>query len=141
MSRSQASLPVRYVRQLLRLGMNRRATSTRSLGNWMLAAGAMDRWWGPGWDGSLILSSNARPIPSLSLQRSFAEAPPQRWLRWVGPWTMSVLMGEMESDRAVPNALFFGWQLTFRPLPHLEIGLERTAQWCGDDRPCDFDDV
>ncbi|MFQ6006943.1 MAG: capsule assembly Wzi family protein, partial [Woeseia sp.] len=26
-----------------------------ALGNFTLAASAMDRWWGPGWDGSLIL--------------------------------------------------------------------------------------
>ena len=25
-----------------------------------------DRWWGPGWDGSLILSNNARPIPAIT---------------------------------------------------------------------------
>ena len=35
------------------------------LGNWSIAASTMDRWWGPGWDGSLILSNNARPIPSI----------------------------------------------------------------------------
>ncbi len=33
------------------------------LGNWSFGASIMDRWWGPGWDGNLILSSNARPIP------------------------------------------------------------------------------
>ena len=32
-----------------------------ALGNWMLTAGWQERWFGPGNDGSLILSSNARP--------------------------------------------------------------------------------
>ena len=32
-----------------------------ALGNWMLTAGWQERWYGPGNDGSLILSSNARP--------------------------------------------------------------------------------
>ena len=36
-----------------------------ALGNWMLSAGFVDRWWGPGWEGSLIYGSNARPIPSV----------------------------------------------------------------------------
>ena len=36
------------------------------LGNWSVAASTQQRWWGPGWDGSLILSNNARPIPSLT---------------------------------------------------------------------------
>ncbi|MDH5622515.1 MAG: capsule assembly Wzi family protein, partial [Gammaproteobacteria bacterium] len=35
------------------------------VGNWSVAASTQQRWWGPGWDGSLILSNNARPIPSL----------------------------------------------------------------------------
>jgi len=30
-----------------------------NLGNWTVAASTMDRWWGPGWDGSIILSNNA----------------------------------------------------------------------------------
>ena len=30
-------------------------------------------------------------------------------------------------------------RFTFKPLQSLEIGLSRSAQWCGDDRPCDFD--
>ena len=33
------------------------------LGNWSASFGQVERWWGPGWDGSLILSTNARPIP------------------------------------------------------------------------------
>ena len=31
------------------------------LGNWSASFGQVERWWGPGWDGSLILSTNARP--------------------------------------------------------------------------------
>ena len=36
------------------------------LGNFTYAVSVTDRWWGPGWDGSLILSNNARPIPAQS---------------------------------------------------------------------------
>jgi hypothetical protein len=43
------------------------------LGNWSTSLGKVDRWWGPGWDGSLILSTNARPIPAISLDRRIAE--------------------------------------------------------------------
>ena len=28
---------------------------------------------------------------------------------------------------------------TWKPHPRLEIGISRTAQWCGDGRPCDLD--
>lgn len=108
-----------------------------ALGNWSLSANTLERWWGPGWDGSLILSNNARAIPAVSLDRNFTDAFENKWLSWIGPWDFSVMMGELESDRAIPNALFFGMRFNFKPIRSLEIGLVRSAQWCGDGRPCD----
>lgn len=110
-----------------------------ALGNFALAASTLDRWWGPGWDGSLVLSSNARPIPAITIDRNLTDAFASPWLGWIGPWDLSVMMGQMEGERVVPDARFFGMRFNFRPLPSLEIGLTRTAQWCGDGRPCDFD--
>jgi len=110
-----------------------------SLGNFTLAASTMERWWGPGWDGSLILSNNARPIPSFTLRRNVTKAFESKWLRWIGPWDVRLIWGQMESDRVIPNPRFFGMKISFKPHPSLEIGLSRTAQWCGDGRPCDFD--
>jgi hypothetical protein len=110
------------------------------LSNVMLSAGAMDRWWGPGWEGSLILSSNARPVPAVALERNYSDAPRWRLLRWIGPWRAIVAMGQMEgSDVAVPDVRLFAARVNFRPLPWLELGLSRTAQWCGEGRPCDLE--
>ena len=109
------------------------------MGNVTLAVSTMDRWWGPGWDGSLILSNNARPIPSITLGRNRTHAFETKWLSWLGPWDLEVMMGQMEEERAIPNARFFGMRFAFRPVRSLEIGLSRTAQWCGDGRPCGFD--
>jgi hypothetical protein len=81
------------------------------LGNWSIAASTYDRWWGPGWDGSLILSNNA---------------------------DLQVMFGQLEEERAIPDAQFFGMRLNFRPLKGLEFGISRSAQWCGEGRPCDF---
>ncbi|MEM1176429.1 MAG: capsule assembly Wzi family protein, partial [Pseudomonadota bacterium] len=108
-------------------------------GNWSVTVNTLDRWWGPGYDGSLILSNNARPIPSLVLDRIYTDPFKTKWLSWLGPWDFSVLFGQLEENRAVPNARFFGMRFNFRPFSALEIGLSRTAQWCGDGRPCDFD--
>lgn len=110
-----------------------------ALGNFSLAASTMDRWWGPGWDGSLILSNNARPIPAISIDRIFTDPFDSKWLRWLGPWDLVAHFGQFESDRHIPNARFFGMRVNFKPLPSLEIGLSRTAQWCGDGRPCGLD--
>lgn len=109
------------------------------LGNYAITVNTLDRWWGPGWDGSLILSSNARPMPAITLERNFTDPFETKWLSWLGPWDLSVMFGQMEEDRYVPNAQFFGMRFEFRPIPSLEIGITRTAQWCGDGRPCGFD--
>lgn len=110
-----------------------------SVANFMISFGAIERWWGPGWDGSLILSSNARPIPGLTIERNYSD--PFAWalLRWLGPWRASIAVGQAEGSRvAVPDARFFAARLNFKPRPWLEFGLSRTAQWCGDGRPCDL---
>ncbi|MEL7185634.1 MAG: capsule assembly Wzi family protein [Pseudomonadota bacterium] len=108
-----------------------------ALGNWMLTAGWQDRWWGPSRDGSLILSSNARPTPGVMLQRNSSQPFRTKWLSWMGPWTLTTFMSELDDERAVANARLFGIRGTFRPpKTGLEIGFSRTAQWCGDGRPC-----
>ncbi len=109
------------------------------LGNWSVAASTQQRWWGPGWDGSLILSNNARPFPSLTIDRVFTDAFETKWLSWLGPWDLTVMFGQLEEERVVPEAQFFGMRFNFRPIPSLEIGVSRSAQWCGDGRPCDLD--
>ena len=108
-----------------------------ALGNWMFSAGFRERWWGPGWDGSLILSTNARPTPQLAISRNRATPPELRWLRWVGPWSVTSFMGRLDDERAIHGALLFGLRATAKPLPSLEVGISRTAQWCGSTRPCD----
>jgi hypothetical protein len=110
-----------------------------NVGNFMISAGYMERWWGPGWDGSLILSTNARPIPTITLERNYTDPFKTKWLSWIGPWRASIAMGEAEShDVPVPNVRFFAARVNLKPRPWLEVGLTRTAQWCGGDRPCDW---
>jgi hypothetical protein len=110
-----------------------------NFGNFMLSAGFMERWWGPGWDGGLILSTNARPIPSITLERNYTDPFKSKLLSWLGPWRASIAMGQAESSGVpVPNVRFFAARFNFKPRPWLEFGLTRTAQWCGGDRPCDW---
>jgi hypothetical protein len=113
---------------------------TTRLGNWLLTAGSLEQWWGPGWDGSLILSNNARPVPGISLTRESSAPFQSRWLRWIGPWRLSTFMGKMESDRIdVSEPLLFGMRVTAQPLKGVEIALSRSAQFCGKNRKCDTD--
>ena len=109
------------------------------LGNFSISANMLDRWWGPGWDSNLILSSNARPMPAISIDRNFTDAFESKWLSWLGPWDLAVHFGRFESERHIADTRFFGMRFNFRPIPSLEIGLSRTAQWCGEGRPCGLD--
>ncbi|SOB74535.1 Capsule assembly protein Wzi [Marinobacter sp. LV10R510-11A] len=104
-------------------------------GNWVFGAGAVDRWWGPGWQSSLILSNNARPMPSVWLNRKDASAPESRWLSWIGPWQFTLLAGQYEKERKVPEAKLIGMRLNVRPFDGLELGFSRAIMFGGEGRP------
>lgn len=104
-------------------------------GNWMIKVGSYQQWWGPGWDSSLILSNNARPLPALGLSRYNSKAFDSPWLSWIGPWTFTAQMAKLESERAIPNALLWSSRATIRPLTSLEVGLSWSMQWAGDGQP------
>lgn len=108
-------------------------------GNTAISVGWQDKWWGPGWAGTLGLSTNARPVPGVLLQRNFSRAFSQPILNWLGPWSYQVTLGRKESNRAVPNPYLFGMRLNFKPTRSLELGLSRTAQWGGEGRVETFD--
>ncbi len=109
------------------------------IGNHILSAGAIDRWWGPSWDNTLIYSNAARPVGALALERNVAKAFQTKWLSWIGPWTYSATWGFLGDDRVVSNARMAALRIGFRPIQSLEIGLTRSAIWCGTGRPCDAD--
>lgn len=107
-------------------------------GNWVISAGLQNRWWGPGWDTSMALTNNARPIPSISLSRNSSEGFNVPFFENTNiPWTMTTYMGRMEKERTIPHTLLWGFRITARPLPQLEVGVTRLAQWAGDGRPND----
>jgi hypothetical protein len=106
-------------------------------GNWVWSAGWLDRWWGPGWDGSLMWSNNARPIPGVAVDRVRSTPFDTKWLSWIGPWRATVFLGALEHERVdVDDALFLGIRVAARPLEGFEVAFSRTAQFCGDGLPC-----
>ena len=103
--------------------------------------GWVDKWWGPGWDTSLILSNNARPSPGLFVQRNRSEPFESDWLSWIGPWTIQGFATALDDNRFVTDANLLGLSVSFKPLDDLEIGLRRTAQWGGEGRPEDLESL
>jgi hypothetical protein len=112
--------------------------ATVQLGNWLLSANALDRWWGPGHESSLILSSNARPMPTLMVERAVALPWESKWLSWLGPWRFSFGISQMEDEREdIDKPLFMAWRVVVMPFKDIEFGFSRTAQFCGEGLPCD----
>lgn len=105
-----------------------------TFGNWVVGAGAISRWWGPGHSNSLLLSSNARPVPGVFLSRLRATPIDFPVLNWLGPVTFTAFAGELESERQVPHAKLLGMRMAFKPTQWLEIGASRSAQWGGNGR-------
>lgn len=107
-----------------------------ALQNWSFIAGMPERWWGPGMQSSLILSTNAQPLPQIGVQRLSVDGFERPWLRWIGPWSVTSFLGQLDDERVVNDALLFGIRFTARPLRQLEFAFSRAAQLCGDGRPC-----
>ncbi|MCF2947274.1 capsule assembly Wzi family protein [Paraglaciecola aquimarina] len=103
-------------------------------GDWNLRLGSMSQWWGPAQSGSLILTNNARPIPSLALSRSEAIRSEHYLLKHLGPWFFTMQVGQLESERAVPDTKIWSTRFNFKPISGLEIGLSWNAMWGGKGR-------
>jgi hypothetical protein len=100
-------------------------------GDWNIRLGSLDQWWGPAASSSLILSNNARPIPALAFSRSQAVASKHPWLSFLGPWYFTAQLGQLESNRTIPDAKLWMSRFNFRPLQGLEIGASWVAMWGG----------
>ena len=112
---------------------------TMQLGNWLLSLQSLDRWWGPGHQGSLILSNNARPMPTAMIERAAAIPFESKWLSWLGPWRFSFAVSQMEDERRdIDRPLFMAWRVAIMPFKDVELGFSRTAQFCGQQLACDL---
>ncbi|MGK0409964.1 MAG: hypothetical protein ACJASB_002122 [Shewanella psychromarinicola] len=108
------------------------------LGNWIVTAGSVGQWWGPGFDSSLHKSNNARPMPSLMVSRNNSQAFETPWLSWIGDWSLTGGVSVTEEDRYAPHTLLWNLRGAIKPFKQLEIGLSWTTQFCGEGQECSF---
>ena len=109
-------------------------------GDWNLRVGSLNQWWGPAQSSSLIMSNNARPVPSISFSRSQAIRSENKWLRYLGPWFLTVQIGQLESQRATPDKKLWMTRFNFSPISGLELGLSWSAIWGGKEQPHSISD-
>ncbi|MFW8592139.1 capsule assembly Wzi family protein [Glaciecola sp. 2405UD65-10] len=103
--------------------------------NWNLRLGSVDQWWGPGQSSSLIMSNNTRPIKAIALSRSSNTASKSPWLSWLGPWYLTAQLGQLNEDRAIPDAKIIMNRFSARPFKGFEFGVSWTAMWGGEGQP------
>ena len=94
--------------------------------NWILGVGAIDRWWGPGWQSSLILSNNARPAPGVFLRRNYDDPFSIPFLALLGAWQFEFFVNQLEEERSVADARLGGARLSFKPFSNFEWGYSTT---------------
>ena len=112
------------------------------LGNWILSVGAVEKWWGPGWDSSTIVSNNARPPIGVMFQRNYSNKLDIPIVDWLGPWTFSTFVAELDKDKNIEkDAKITGVSFNFKPHRSLELGVRVSALWGADDQPESFDSL
>ncbi|MCC3861733.1 capsule assembly Wzi family protein [Pseudemcibacter aquimaris] len=111
---------------------------SQEFGNWSAYVGAVDRWWGPGQETTTLLSTNAKPMPSIGIRRVTSQPFQTKWINWMGPWDAEVFISKMDENRHIPEPIFVGMRLNFEPIDNFEVGLARSLMLCGQDRPCGF---
>ena len=107
-------------------------------------AAAGTQWLEPGDAGilhdiQLLVDERVLDVP-VTVWPKYTQPFETRWLSWLGPWSVNGYYGMLEDHREdVDHPHFLGLRVTVKPFDAVEIGLMRTAQWCGEDRNCDWD--
>jgi Capsule assembly protein Wzi len=91
-------------------------------------------WWGPGFNGSMLFSTNARPFDLI--KAGAAEPFTLPWIfEYLGPIKLTYMLGQLEENRDFPHTKLTGLRLNLTPATFLELGLSRVVQFNGDGRP------
>ncbi len=111
---------------------------SHEIGNWSAYVGSVERWWGPGQETTTLLSTNARPMPSIGIRRVTSKPFKTKWLSWLGAWDAELFVSKMDKNRHIPEPVFVGMKFSFEPIKNFEVGLARTLMLCGEGRVCNF---
>jgi Capsule assembly protein Wzi len=91
-------------------------------------------WWGPGFNGSMLFSTNARPFDLV--KAGAAEPFMLPWVfEYLGPIKLTYFLGQLEETRDFPHTKVTGIRVNLAPTSFLEFGLSRVVQFNGDGRP------
>ncbi len=107
-------------------------------GNYSITLGSKKNWWGPGWMGSTVLSTSARPIRGLSIERNFSDPFKNGFLSFLGSWDFAFILGDIKNKGLTPQRRFTALRLGMRPMDNLEVGFSKSAMICDKNNGCGF---
>lgn len=114
--------------------------------NLRVSFGRQAQWLGPGASGSLLYSSNSRPIPMLQIQ-SVSPFRVPLLSKLLGPMQTTFFVGQLSGQQWVfngtvlvgpyfrPQPYLHGNKFSFKPTPNLEIGMGLTSIFAGPGLP------
>lgn len=106
-------------------------------GNLQIYGGLIDKWYGPGWTSSLILSNNARPFPKIGITRNSPRPFETPWLSWLGTYQIDFFVGVLEEkSRQDRNTGIGSLRISIEPVKGLEFAATRISEFCGGDNVC-----
>ncbi|NQT75137.1 MAG: hypothetical protein HQ566_01295, partial [Candidatus Omnitrophica bacterium] len=89
--------------------------------NMELSAGRTSMWWGPGFNGALLLTDNAYPLDTVRWNNIRPFRLP--WLlKKLGRFNALFIVSRLEEKRDIPNAFITGWRLDYTPWDFLKLG-------------------
>ena len=104
--------------------------------NHIYTIGRKSYFWNSGGTQSLVLSTQARPIPSIHIQNI---APLN--LKFIGDFSYQLMLGQLEKNRTIPYAKILGMRVSFYPIDSFTWSVTRMAQFGGKGRPKDFETI
>lgn len=98
-----------------------------------LELGKDSEWWGPGYHGAILMSNNASSRRMVKLTNPKPSRLPFI-LKYLGPFRFTLFASRLEKERDFSEPYLWGLRFNFKPIPYLEVGLQRTAILGGEGR-------
>lgn len=112
-----------------------------NLSNWQITFGNQSIWWGPGEGGSMLMSTNAAPMPMIRINRVSPFTIPFI-SKFLGPMKIELFFARLSGQNFVngPTGIIgsyanpltdqpflHGQKISFKPTPNFEFGFSRTT--------------
>ncbi len=113
------------------------AAAKLSYRNIYFRGGQSSYWLGPGSHGTLLLTDNTRPFPSVAVGSNRPFTLP--WiLKYLGKWNVTYFLGRLSDKEVVQRSLLGGWRYEWFPVRWLSFATSHLVQAGGETQKENF---